>query len=178
MIISGFPGTGKSTLCRSKGPKKRQYIDLESSNFHNKSEPNNWEATYIKVAIDLHNQGYCVFISSHYEVRKQLSIAVKEGAIDKKDITVMYPDMSLVEDCGTSGWASELDFRRRKSASVKDNNAYQFFIEHGVEAIEDLENSEFHKIIIDRVPSVYNDELFLDKLISDNLHTEVIEYFE
>lgn len=62
MIICGFAGVGKTTLCKSKA----KWIDLESTPFEK-----DWER-YIKVASHMSDQGYHVMISCHEPLRKLL----------------------------------------------------------------------------------------------------------
>jgi hypothetical protein len=68
LIIAGYPCIGKSsiagTIC------DLPVIDLESSNF-SKDAPC-WEIEYIRVAHDLANQGFIVFVSSHDHVVSNL----------------------------------------------------------------------------------------------------------
>lgn len=70
MIIVGYPGIGKTSIIdREKG-----IIDLESYFFHNPLDTLNgsdygWERRYCDVAIDLHQQGYTVCVSSHEAVQ-------------------------------------------------------------------------------------------------------------
>ena len=101
MIIIGYPGIGKSYNSGYDIVKSTAYIDLESHNFWNEYDipydPNtrrrdrdpNWFETYCKLAIDLSNQGYRVFVSSHMSVQGQL-----RGS-KKHDIIVCYPHESL-----------------------------------------------------------------------------------
>lgn len=62
MIICGFAGIGKSTLCR-KNPK---WIDLESTPFEKNFK------RYAKVAQHMDEQGYNVMLSCHADLRKTL----------------------------------------------------------------------------------------------------------
>lgn len=62
MIICGFAGIGKSTLC-TKEPK---WIDLESTPFEK-----DWDR-YTKVADHMNRQGYNVMLSCHADLRKTL----------------------------------------------------------------------------------------------------------
>ena len=57
MIISGFPGTGKSTMA-----KFSRWIDLESTPFER-----DW-ARYAKVARHMSDNGYTVMVSTHEEL--------------------------------------------------------------------------------------------------------------
>lgn len=62
MIVCGFAGIGKSTLCK----EKPMWIDLESTPFEK-----DWDR-YIKVAMHMDKQGYNVMLSCHAELRKRL----------------------------------------------------------------------------------------------------------
>lgn len=62
MIICGFAGIGKSYL----GRMYPRFMDLESTPFEK-----DWEK-YAKCAIHYSNQGYCVLVSCHIELRKKL----------------------------------------------------------------------------------------------------------
>ena len=66
MIIIGFPGVGKSSVANPTHTSKRftGYIDLESNNF---PKTDGWEDTYCKVALDLSQQGYDVFVGKTYK---------------------------------------------------------------------------------------------------------------
>ena len=82
MIISGFPGTGKSTVMNIfKG-----VVDLESTPFKK-----NWKI-YADVAEHMHKQGYTVMVSSHKEMRDEL--LSREAAfvvvIPKKEDKALY----------------------------------------------------------------------------------------
>lgn len=75
MIITGYPGIGKSTLAN----KRKDIIDLESSCFWkfdengNKTRPSDWYIYYCQIAEFLSKQGYIVFISCHPEVREYMA---------------------------------------------------------------------------------------------------------
>lgn len=92
LIISGFPGTGKS-WCVNKWegndymPQKFA-IDSDSSKFYKPDFPSNY-ISHIKEKI---SEGYNkIFISSHKEVREAL---VAEGL----SFTLVYPEISLKEE--------------------------------------------------------------------------------
>ena len=69
MIICGYPCIGKSTLAKTD----LRFVDLESSNFKIPGDNTDaWAERYCKVAIDLHHQGYVVFVSTHDVVLKHL----------------------------------------------------------------------------------------------------------
>ena len=84
MIIIGYPGVGKTTLC---GIENR-IIDLESSFFHGSVKEKNWEERYCETALDLSRQGFTVCISSHMEV----CLKIKELYNPYTDsVVVIYP---------------------------------------------------------------------------------------
>lgn len=66
MIISGFPGIGKSHLAKSHV----DVLDLDSSLF---SKQEYWQVIYINVAKHFSDRGYTVVLSSHKLVRDQLN---------------------------------------------------------------------------------------------------------
>lgn len=84
MIIIGYPGVGKTTLC---GAEKRA-IDLESMFFHGSEKEKNWENLYCELAIDLSRQGYIVFVSSHDEVCEKIKCLYNPN-VDK--VVAVYP---------------------------------------------------------------------------------------
>lgn len=73
LIIIGYPGIGKSSLAYSHSIYSR-YIDLESSVFKIDNEKClGWHIIYCRQAVQLAKQGFIVLVSSHEEVRKELS---------------------------------------------------------------------------------------------------------
>lgn len=70
MIVCGFAGIGKSTLCKTKP----MWIDLESTPFEK-----NWDM-YARVAQHMSNQGYNVMVSCHAYLRRYMH----EHGIDYK----------------------------------------------------------------------------------------------
>lgn len=69
LIMIGYQGIGKSSCAG-----KNDCIDLESSTFwFEGSRSENWYIPYCNIAMDLANQGYTVFTSSHKVVREQLA---------------------------------------------------------------------------------------------------------
>lgn len=65
IIISGFPGIGKSLLYNEN---KEYYCDSDSSKFNKKDFPNN----YIKHIKEIQNSKNLILISSHIEIRNAL----------------------------------------------------------------------------------------------------------
>jgi broad-specificity NMP kinase len=85
MIVIGYPGVGKTTLCG----RKKGTIDLESIFFHGSAKEKNWEQLYCEVALDLSRQGYIVFVSSHHEVCEKI-ICLRNPDID--EVVAVYPE--------------------------------------------------------------------------------------
>lgn len=83
MIISGFPGIGKSTLVK-------QYpwiLDSDSSTFEKSEFPQN----YIEHIREVTSQGKTILVSSHFAVRDELE---EQGF----DFAVVYPSIKLKEE--------------------------------------------------------------------------------
>lgn len=111
MIIVGYQGIGKSTLSKSGVGR---YIDLESSNFYvHGTRPTGWEILYCKLAKNLADQGYVVFVSSHLPIRIEL------GRIGC-DFTAIVPAQELKDV-----WVAKLKNRFFESESDKDYRAWQ-----------------------------------------------------
>lgn len=134
MIFIGYQGIGKSTLSG-----KDNFIDLESSNFKvNGERIPNWYIPYTNIAIDLSNQGYKVFISSHREIRDLLS-----SCLGQKVYTIT-PDISLKE-----AWVNKLRERWLRTNLVKDKLALMNAESKYEENIREILNDPFENIIID-----------------------------
>ncbi len=129
MIVIGYQGIGKSTICKDNP----RYIDFESSALKMFGRrPPNWEMPYCQMAIWLSKQGYVVFTSSHKEVRKLLA------GSDEYCIAIV-PSPKLEE-----AWIEKLKTRFKKSLSPKDEaaflNAQDRYKENIAEIINDVEN--------------------------------------
>ena len=119
MIFSAYQGIGKSTLAKNN----LEIIDFESSCF-DKSNPN-WYKDYVNAAINLHKQGYIVFISAHKVVRDYMLQQLE----NKNDYAMIMYDKNLEVYC-----LDKLSERFEKSCeeygqehpiSRKNWNAYQ-----------------------------------------------------
>ena len=77
LIVSGYPGIGKTTVAM----RSVRFIDLESSGFSVDGQKTPmWFIPYCKIAVNLAAQGYHVFVSAHEVVQSYLdSIALPEG---------------------------------------------------------------------------------------------------
>ena len=113
-IIIGYPGIGKSTFCSKQ--VDYNFIDLESSNFHEGKEPEKWYCFYAMVAEDLASQGFNVFVSSHYDVVMALKMNVSNPDIP---VYVICPSLELESD-----WIEKLRNRYLESGLEKDRRAY------------------------------------------------------
>lgn len=77
MIICGYPGIGKTTLCKNC----KDFIDLESSIYYNedgKTRPDGWQQMYVNTALWLSRDGYDIFMSCHEGVRELLADACEK----------------------------------------------------------------------------------------------------
>lgn len=117
MIISGFPGVGKSTLARGYiRSEDHVFIDLESSCFGPPSERDpNWHKSYVRMADYLSRQGFHVLISSHYAVQTALQMIETDQVR-----AVLYPSIDL-EDA----WIERLRRRYEESGLEKDKRAFE-----------------------------------------------------
>lgn len=141
MVIIGYQGIGKSTLAKNN----MNYIDLESSTFFVRDatglvcRPVEWAEIYCNIAVDLSNQGYDVFVSSHDIVRKQLLL---RGC----DVCAIVPDVAL-----KSEWIEKLHRRYGLSRSDKDYKAWKNAEDRFEENIAEIEADVPNTIKIDRM---------------------------
>lgn len=136
MIIIGYQGIGKSTLCKVYG-HGNTYIDLESGLMKDPMNDNkrwdNWANIYCNIALSLSGQGYRVFVSSHKAVQDIL-------AESKDDVIAIYPS-KLVKD----EWIKKLLERYKKTGLKKDEVAWLDAKSNFDAEIDTLENSQFIK---------------------------------
>lgn len=178
MIILGYPGVGKSYACG----KDRGIIDLESSFFHSEYANNTLVEPYVRVAIDLHQQGYTVCISSHWAIRNTLrnmlrirlvwpdvNQSLKDEWI-KRNVAMIYPDQSLKD-----AWIERLKNRYHESQKCQDvpwiieKNyiAWQRAIDYYDIDIYDMSQcEEFTKYVIEDLDS-YDVRVAIDFLIKN-----------
>ena len=154
MIIIGYPGIGKTTLA----DWNNDYIDVDSSKFiFDGVRPSNWEYHYVKMAEDLSDQGYNVFVSSHEGVRKNIEFHV--GA--ETPVLVVCPSLELKEQ-----WVERLKHRWQEDLSHKNYMALKRAEEHYDEDITDLLNSPF------RVIQICHMGYDLDELLENEMKDE------
>lgn len=134
MIISGYQGIGKSTLCKDGNG----FIDLESGNFWvGNRRDDAWPQVYANIAVHLSMQGYHVFTSSHKAVRDCLRHHpyVENVELGKNVILgICYPVHSLRDE-----WCRKLEDRYNKTGLEKDYKSWRNAVEMYHENIEDIE---------------------------------------
>jgi len=84
IVISAFPGTGKTTLYRIYNYIQLRMLDSDSSTF----DRDNFPANYIKHIKDNIGKADVILVSSHEEVRDAL-------VANNIDFYLVYPDISL-----------------------------------------------------------------------------------
>lgn len=112
LIIIGYQGIGKSSLA---GWSK--CIDLESGNFFiGDKRADDWYIPYCQIAMNLANQGYTVFTSSHKEVCEQLRTMPLMENVAK--VVIICPPRFMREY-----WIERLQERYDKTQLNKDYKA-------------------------------------------------------
>ena len=124
MIIVGYPGIGKSTLCQHR----ENCIDLESNCFDKSNKQ--WYKDYCNVAVDLHKQGNIVLVSNHHLVYKELS---SKDVLNSTNLVFVFPSLQLGRV-----WISKLYDRYTRESTNKNYNAYQRALNHYTEDITSL----------------------------------------
>ena len=115
MIISGYPGIGKSTVAS----RDLRFVDLESSIFWledeygRKYKPDDWYKLYCKTAEWLSKQDYIVFVSSHPTVIERLCSS-------NEKFVLIHPSAKLRQ-----AWVSRLYKRYTETNDDKDYRAYE-----------------------------------------------------
>lgn len=115
MVIVGYQGIGKTTLSK----ESHKFIDLESSMmfFQDTGErPVGWEELYVNYAESLANDGHIVFVSSHPQVREELSKRAKKKGLK---VGCIAPSKYLEDK-----WVDRLQERYSISQISKDYRAY------------------------------------------------------
>ena len=130
MIILGYPGIGKTTLCGYDGNGYRCCIDLETSNFYdeNGKRPDEWWKYYGNIAIDFSNHGFTVFTG----MQKEVVGYIKEH--HKGQTFLVFPSLELKDT-----WIEKLKLRAIKSGNnPKELRALNRTIEKYETDIENL----------------------------------------
>lgn len=114
LIICGYPGVGKSSIAGWNN-----CIDLESSCFSKRDDAgtkNDWINDYCILAINLANQGFTVFTSTHSEVIQRLVLYKGFGSVR---IVIFAPKPEMRDE-----WAERLLKRclNDEPQNSQDNN--------------------------------------------------------
>lgn len=130
MIIIGYPGIGKTSIAGKEG-----CIDLESSNFFvDGNRDGNWHVVYCNIAIDLHEQGYTVLVSSHEEIINRFRRYELLGILEYDDVKIVHPNLGLYSE-----WVARL--RNRYNNDTTDKN------EKALRRVEDFYYDDIEKLI-------------------------------
>ena len=129
MIYIGYPWIGKTTLSK----ERNNFIDLESSYFSpfSSAAPANY-LTYCSLAMDLNNQNFNVFVSSHRQVTDYLVNSYKHIG-QANELCIIYPAEDLEEN-----WSRKAFERYLKDKSDKNKRALDRILEHYAEDIDYL----------------------------------------
>ena len=159
MILIGYPGIGKSTLARTSDSR---FIDLESSYFPRKyrGEEIDWQDQYCRIAIDLHDQGYLVFTSSHDVVRNKFHQFVQRGFIKHNEVALVFPAIVIYDK-----WIEMLERRYKTTKLDKDLRALDNARSNFQDQINELKEDSFGKILLYYTPGEYN----LEEVIMSNI---------
>ena len=130
LIVIGYQGIGKSSCAGKEG-----CIDLESGNFFvGEQRTPDWYMPYCQIAMNLANQGYTVFTSSHAVVYKQLASMPMLPNVGK--VVVFCPQQNMMDE-----WIHRLAVRYAESNLWKDAKALENAIARFHENIGELVNS-------------------------------------
>lgn len=161
MIFSTYQGIGKSTLAKTN----LKIIDFESSCF-DKGNPN-WYKDYVNTAINLHKQGYIVFIASHKVVRDYML----QQITNKEDYAMIMYDMNLEaycvdklekrfeDSCETYGQDSQI--------AQKNFRAYKNACDHFEDSYAEIKEDEKNGL---KVIWIKNKDYNLKSIISGNMN--------
>lgn len=112
LIIIGYQGIGKSSLAGYNN-----CIDLESGNFWiGDKRADDWYIPYCQITIDLANQGFTVFTSSHKVVYEYLSTCPLPENVGA--VVVFCPRRSMKDE-----WIEKLQKRYDRTGLEKDYKA-------------------------------------------------------
>lgn len=151
LIIIGYQGIGKTSIGGQKG-----CIDLESSNFYiDEKRDKSWYKIYCKIALDLANQGYTVFTSSHQEVRDYFAKEINELPKNVASIVIFCPKLTQKKE-----WIERLQERYDRTQSEKDKRALKSAIENFDSQIRDLVHSNFRCYSPDSIDYDLHDYVF------------------
>lgn len=134
LIVIGYQGIGKSSLAGWYN-----CIDLESSNFYIDSKRDeDWYKIYCNIALNIANQGYVVFTSSHKEVREYFYQFLNKLPRNIGNIVIFCPQVLQEKD-----WIDRLQERYNKTKTDKDKRALDGAMKRYEEDIYNLTHSGF-----------------------------------
>lgn len=146
MIIIGYYCIGKSYTSRMS----KDYIDLNNYNFVSADG-------YCNMALELSNQGYIVFVSSHKSVRKYLS-----NYQHKEKIIEIFPSLSLKDK-----WINKVKERYEQTKFIQDQISLDRVKKFYQEDIEDIWSDDIkEKIVIDNIN--YTLDYIIDNIVKEN----------
>ncbi len=159
MIFSTYQGIGKSTLAKTN----LKIIDFESSCF-DKNNPN-WYKDYVNTAINLHKQGYTVFIASHKVVRDYML----QQITNKEDYAMIMYDMNLGEYC-VDKLAKRFEdscetYGQDSQIAQKNFRAYKNACDHFKDSYAEIKEDEKNGL---KVIWIKDKDYNLKSIISDN----------
>lgn len=167
MIIFGYQGIGKSTLCKTG---YECIIDLESSMFRTPMHPErseDWFQAYGNIAYHLsHEYNKIVLCACHDKIRDYI---YEEKETKNEPIAICYPSLDLKE-----AWLEKLAERYELTHELKDKAALDFAVASYTSSIKALEkDTRFDRIILtdinySLVSSVINYESIINKEISND----------
>lgn len=120
MLICGYPGIGKTTVCK----QYKNFIDFESSTFSRTND--SWFVDYCNTAKRLSDDGYIVFISTHKEVRDFLND-------NNIEYNIIYPSIELKDE-----WIAKLKKRFFNDTSNENYLAIDRVMKYYEDDIQDL----------------------------------------
>lgn len=142
MIIFGYQGIGKSSLCKTgyKG-----IIDLESSMFRTPMHPErseDWFQAYGNIAYHLsHEYDKIVLCACHDKIRDYI---YEEKDIKNEHIAICYPSLDLKD-----AWLEKLNTRYEVTHELKDKAALGFAVASYNSSIKALEkDNRFDHIVL------------------------------
>ena len=142
MIISGFPGIGKSWLASMS----MRIVDLESSSFFvDGKRPEGWLEMYVNVAEHLDSQNKIVFVSSHSAVREEMN---KRGL----EFLTIYPSIELKNE-----WLGMLRHRYENTKSEKNLRALEYMEKYYDDAVNDCSLESWVVELNDTPEKYYNE---------------------
>lgn len=167
MIIFGYQGIGKSTLCKTG---YACIIDLESYMFRTPMHPErseDWFQAYGNIAYHLsHEYGKIVLCACHDKIRDYI---YEEKDTKNEHIAICYPSLDLKD-----AWLEKLTKRYELTHELKDKAALDFAVASYTSSIKALEkDTRFDHIVLTDISysmlsSVINYESIVNNVIPND----------